>query len=519
MTTSPATTLAVQEVVRLAPLDLAVIGVYLVGVLALGASFLGRERTADDFFFGGRRVPWWAAGVSIYATQLSAISYVSIPAKGFAEDWVFALTAVTLLAIAPLVIVFYLPFYRRLGLRTAYEYLELRFSLGLRLFGSASFMAFQLARMAIVVYLPALALATVTGVDVYLLIAALGLLATVYTTLGGLEAVVWTDLAQVLVLVGGLFVALALAVDGAGGLDAAVAVAQEHEKLRWYAPLTSWTESSTWSVLVGAMFLQLGPYTTDQSVVQRYLVTKDERAARRSLLLNSALAAPLTVCFFALGTELFAYFQAHPGVLPEGMKNDEVLPRFVARELPAGLAGLVFAGLFAAAMSTLDSAMHAIATAWTNDWQGRLGRRRREERARGASAWAEGLGALAVGRRVTVLAGLVGTGAAATIAALDLRTLYDTFQSVLGLLVSPLAGVFVLGIFTRRATAAGAAVGAAAAIGALGYVQRATELDFMLYGVVGTTTCVAVGYLASLALPAPRALAGLTWWTRGTTGA
>ncbi|MFT7076962.1 MAG: autonomous glycyl radical cofactor GrcA, partial [Planctomycetota bacterium] len=137
----------------LAPLAYIVMVAYLLTIVGVGAYFARKERTEEDFFLGGRRIPWWAAGLSIYATQLSAITYVAIPGKAFSEDWVFALGSISLLAMAPIVIVFYLPFYRRLGIQTAYEYLELRFSLSVRLFGSASFMLFQVARMAIVVFL------------------------------------------------------------------------------------------------------------------------------------------------------------------------------------------------------------------------------------------------------------------------------------------------------------------------------------------------------------------------------
>ncbi len=485
---------------RLAGVDYAVMFSYLLGIVLLGVFFARRERTAEDFFLAGRRIPWWAAGLSIYATQLSAITYVSVPAKAFMDDWVFALTSITILVMAPIVIVFYLPFFRRLEISTAYEYLERRFGLSIRLFGSASFMAFQVARMAIVVFLPSLALSTVTGVDVYLCIATIGVMATVYTVLGGMEAVVWTDVLQVFVLIGGLFVALLLAVDGAGGLGPALEVAREGGKLRWFASGSSWTDTASWSVLLGAMFLQFGPYTTDQAVVQRYLSTKDERSAARGILLNGLVAVPFTLCFFALGSALFAYFSARPEGLDLGMKNDEVFPLFVALELPAGLAGLVLAGIFAASMSSLDSSMHSIATSWTNDWHRRLGIGSASD--------------LVTGRRVTLLMGAVGTGAAVLFAASDLRSLFDTFQSVLGLLISPLAGLFFLGIFTTRTSTRGAAVGALVSIVFLAYVQNATPLNFMLYGAVGSTTCGTVGYLASLAMPDDRDLAGLTWWTR-----
>jgi SSS family transporter len=483
----------------LAPLAYIVMVAYLLTIVGVGAYFARKERTEEDFFLGGRRIPWWAAGLSIYATQLSAITYVAIPGKAFSEDWVFALGSISLLAMAPIVIVFYLPFYRRLGIQTAYEYLELRFSLSVRLFGSASFMLFQVARMAIVVFLPSLALATVTGVDIYACIATIGLLATIYTVIGGFAAVVWTDVVQVFVLLGGVAVAMFLAVRGAGGFSEALSVAQEYGKTRAIAPGFSWVDSATWSVLVGGLFLQFGPYTADQAVVQRYLSTPDEKSAARAIWLNGLLSLPMTFVFFGVGSALFAYFRSAPALLEPGLNNDEIFPLFIALELPPLLSGLVLAGIFAASMSSLDSSMHAIATAWTNDWHDRLGIGKASR--------------LETGRRVTLLMGIVGTGAALSMAAADLMTLYDVFQRVLGLLISPLAGLFILGIFTERATTRGAWAGTLTSICVLAYVQDQTPLNFMLYGAVGTLTAVLVGYAASVAFGAQPRRQGLTWRT------
>ncbi|MBN1420562.1 MAG: sodium:solute symporter, partial [Planctomycetes bacterium] len=167
--------------------------IYLVALVAIGAYFSRREKGTQDFFLGGRRVPWWAAGLSIYATQLSAITYVALPAVAFAGDWTVFPSYVGILLMAPIVVAFYLPFFRRLNVTTAYEYLERRFHPSVRLIGSLSFVAFQLGRMAIVVYLPALALKTATGLDLYACILIIGILSTIYTALGGIEAVIWTD--------------------------------------------------------------------------------------------------------------------------------------------------------------------------------------------------------------------------------------------------------------------------------------------------------------------------------------
>ena len=184
-----------------------VLVVYLLVLAGMGVYFARREKTTEDFFLGGRRVPWWAAGISIFGTQLSAITFMAIPAKSFATDWVYFLVNLGIVLMAPVVVFAYLPFFRRLNVTTAYEYLEHRFNLPIRLFGAASFVVFQLGRMGIVLLLPALALAAVTGMDVRACIVVMGVLCTLYTVLGGIEAVIWTDVLQVVVLFGGALVA------------------------------------------------------------------------------------------------------------------------------------------------------------------------------------------------------------------------------------------------------------------------------------------------------------------------
>ena len=479
--------------------DRAVLAFYLLALVAIGVRFARRGGTTDDYFRAGGRVPWWAAGMSIFATQLSAITFLSIPALAFATDWAIYPAQLTILLMAPVVVTFYLPFFRRLDVTSAYEYLERRFHLGVRLFGSASFILFQLARAAIVVYLPALALSAATDLPIHVSVIAIGVLSTLYTTLGGIEAVVWTDVMQTIVLLGGLIVTIVSCVASIGGVDVAVDVAATADKTRVLYGSFSTVDLVTWSVIVGGCLLQLGPYTADQSVVQRYLTTRDERAAARGIYLNGLLSVPFGLLFFAAGTALFVYYQGHPAELPVDMRSDEVLPLFVAQHLPTGVAGLLIAGVFAASMSSLDSSMHSVSTAFTTDFFDRL-RRRRDPRT-----------SLRVARAVTALVGVIATGAAGWMTTSSVQSMFLLFQKVVGLLMSGLVGIFALGIFTRRAHAAGVLIGAAASIAALAGVTFRSDLHFYLYPVVGIGVAVGVGMLASLCLPGPRATRGLTW--------
>ncbi len=494
----------VAEATGMGLLDTVVLVLYLGALVVMGGRLFRSNQSADDFFLAGRRIPWWAAGISIFATQLSAITFLATPALAYATDWLVLPGKATILLMAPVVVLLYLPFFRRLSVTTAYEYLERRFGLSVRLFGSASFIAFQLIRLAVVIYLPALALGRLTGIDVYTCIAVMGVLATVYTVLGGMAAVIWTDVLQTVVLLFGILAAIAVALVDAGGLGSMVEAAEQHGKLRIWDGSLSATELVSWSMLLGTFALQFGPYTTDQAVIQRYMTTKDERAAARGIWLNGLMAIPVGVLFMALGTCLFVYFRSRPELLPVGMQNDEVFGLFVATELPAGLAGIVVAAIFAASMSSLDSSMHSIATAVSVDWYARLGRESRQESVLRFARWLTiGLGGLAV-------------AAAWALVSFDIRSLWFFFQKCLGLVSSGLVGVFLLGIFTKRAHSGGVLLGVAASVAVLVYVTWFSRLHFYLYAVVGIAVCVVVGYVASRLLRAPaRPLDGLTRWTGG----
>ncbi|MGE0100982.1 MAG: sodium/solute symporter [Blastocatellales bacterium] len=487
-------------------LNYTVLGLYLLATLLIGFRFSGKGKTTDDFFLGGRRVPWWAAGLSIYGTQLSAITYLAIPAKAYAEDWTYVLVNLTILIVAPIVVSFYLPFFRRLNFTTAYEYLEKRFNLTVRLLGSASFIILQTGRLAIVLFLPSLALSAVSGINIYLCILLMGLLTTIYTMEGGIEAVVWTDVVQVFVLLGGALISLVLLINGVdGGLSQVIDIGRAAEKFRMFNWTWDYTTTAVWVVVAGNIATTLIPYTTDQSVVQKYLTTSDERQAASGIWTNAVLTIPTALIFFGAGTALYAFYRTHPGLLDPGVPTDATFAWFIADRLPPGVAGLVVAGVFAAAMSTLSSSMNSIATAVVTDFYARFNSRATDARK------------MVLARRLTMLLGLVGTMVALLMATFEIKSLWDLFLQVLGLFGGGLAGVFMLGIFTRRAHGKGAVLGVIAGAIVLFLVQRYTRIHFFLYAATGIVTCLAVGYAASLLIPSARkSLEGLTIYTIGS---
>ncbi len=468
-------------------------GIYLIVILCIGIYFARREKGTDDFFFGGRRVCWWAAGISIFGTQLSAITFMAIPAKVYATDWVYILAQATIIMVAPIVVFFYLPFFRRLNISTAYEYLERRFNVALRLFGGAAFCLMQLGRMGIVLFLPAVALATVTDFNVYTCILVMGIFCTIYTVMGGIEAVIWTDVIQVFVLMGGALlcvVVIALKVDG--GLAGIVDMGRQAGKFHAVNLTWDYAAAAVWVVVMGNLMSNLVPYSADQTVIQRYLTTPTEKQAARAIWTNAVLTVPAALIFFFLGTALYAFYKSRPENLNPTVSTDAILPWFVVRELPVGIAGVVLAAIFAAAMSSLDSSMNSMATVLVTDFYHRF-KPGSTDRAR-----------LKLARIITIVLGIFGTGCALLMATYPIKSLWDFFLALLGLLGGGLAGLFILGIFTRRANSAGAVIGVICSTAILFYVQRYTDVHFFLYGGIGIATCAAVGYLASLLIPSSK---------------
>ncbi|MHC4536825.1 MAG: sodium:solute symporter family protein [Planctomycetota bacterium] len=442
----------------------------------------------------GRRIPWWAAGLSIFGTQLSAITYLAMPARAYATDWALLILNIGIFAIAPFVIYLYLPFFRRLNITTAYEYLEKRFHVSIRMFGSLSFILLQLGRMGIVILLPALALSAVTGFNIFVCIALMGILSTLYTVLGGIEAVIWTDVLQAFVLIGGAFVALGIIIGNLdGGFGKFVSVAAENGKFNIAHLNWDWTSDALFVVIIGAFFTNsLVPYTTDQVVIQRYLTTPNEKQAAKAIWLNGFLSIFAGILFLLVGTGLFVFYKAHPQLLITLEKNEQIFPLFIARQMPDGLAGLVIAGVFAAAMSTIDSSMHSISTAVTTDFVRRF---------------IPGLSEsnyLLFARCLTVALGIFGTATAMLLASIEIPSLWDFFLEIMGLLGGTLAGLFMLGIFTQRVSAFQAWLGAIASIALLLYVKLDTDLNSKLFGAIGSITCFAVAFIFSVIIPTKR---------------
>ena len=474
---------------------------YLALMVFVGVLFDKKDQTTSNFFTASGKIPWWAAGLSIYGTQLSAITFMAIPAIVFATDWSLLIGSFLILATVPFVVKFYIPFFRRLNITSAYEYLEHRFSANVRMMGSISFILFQLGRMGIVLFLPAIAISSVTGINVYLLITIMGAICIVYTVMGGIEAVIWADVIQIVILLGGAILCLVIAIYNIdGGLSGTIAKGLADDKFNLFHWGWGYDRLYLWVGIVGFFFLNIIPYTSDQTIVQRYLTVKDERAAAKTLYTNGLVTIPGAFIFFGLGTVLYVFYHDNPGVIPSEQVG-EILPYFVVQQLPAGVAGLIIAGVFAASQSTLSSSMNSVAAAYSTDLHARLRPGRADE------------SRLRVAKNTTIIAGVFGISSAMIIAALDVQFIFNLFQEVLGIFGGSLAGVFMLGIFTSRANRYGAVAGFVVGVVLVLLAKEFTSISVYLYAAISIVGCFITGYLTSLVRPSTKDVTGLTYAT------
>ncbi len=484
-------------------INFAVLGLYFVGMLGVGWYFSKSNHSTDDYFLAGGRIPWWAAGLSLLATQVSSIGFLAIPAKSFATNWTYFAGVLTWFIVVPIVTYVYIPFLRSLNVTTAYEYLEARFNYAARLIAAVAFSLLQLGRMSVVLLLPAIALAAVTGMDVTLCILIMGAVATTYTVAGGLEADVWSDVVQAVLMVGGAIICVVIVVmETSGGWSEVWHQALADGKWQMADFGTDPTQAVLWVIIVGNILNRLSGLTADQTVVQRFLSTNNAASASRALWLDVAVSIPWAIIVFTLGTALYVFYKNRPELMSPTTATDAIVPLFIAQQLPAGLGGLIVAAVFAAAMSTLDSSMHSVATVYVTDVHKRF-RPDSTDRSR-----------LILARYITAAVGCFGTGTAMIMATVGVLSLWDVFLAIVGAVAGVMAGLFLLGMFTTRANGTGAVVGTIVGTVAMIYVERTTNISFFLYPLVGIGGCFIAGYLASLVLPGQSRLAGLTVFTR-----
>jgi SSS family solute:Na+ symporter len=485
-------------------LDILVIAAYLLTLIAIGMFVSGRQKTTDSYFVAGRSVPGWAAGLSLLATIITSVTFIAYPGAAYAGDWTLLvpgfLFVAVIVSIGPVVV----PFFRHAVSMSAYEYFGKRFGPWVRMYASFAFAAGHFAKMGFVFYLLALSVAGITGWPIGLLIAGLGMITIFYTYVGGLKAVIWTDVVQGFVLWSGIAVTIGFLLFGphskAGAMMHLIAT---HHKTGLGSFAFDLSKPTFWTLALYGLFFYLQKYTADQTVVQRYLAAKNDRTALRGIAMGASLCLPAWAAFMLIGSLLWAFYQLSGLALPAAVtRADQVFPYYMVTQMPAGVGGIFLAALFGAAMSMLASDLNCLGLIVVEDFYSHFFPDRSDaQRLRFGKASIAVCGALAI----TVALRLSKTHGSAL-------SLYYTATAIVA---GGLAGLFLLAFLSRRAGRAAAILGIAVNLIFTAYATLTVNggkilnlhgynypWDEYTIGAVGNCLLLGAGLLFALVFPA-----------------
>ena len=499
---------AIRRVRDLAWIDYLVIFGYFCLLVGIGWHFSHQKENSSEYSLGGRKVRWWAAGISMFATGASAISFMAIPALAFATNLVWTLPILIYVGgyFVQAHIIF--PLLRRLQLTSTFEYLEQRFNVPLRLIASGQQMLFlSFGRAAVVLVLPAIAIATTTGLNVFLSVGVMGALTTVYTAVGGYKAVIWTEVFQgILKFLAPVAMIGVVLYSLPGGVKEFIQVGKDYHKFD--LALLTWdvTVPALWIMVLNTFIASTVQLAGDQPMIQR-VFSAPEHEVRRVAFMNVLCGIVISIVVNVLGIAIFAFFRANPGLLDAGTQNDQIVPLFATQGLPAGLAGVVIAAIFASAMATVASNMNSVSTLYVEDFY----RRWRPE--------ATDARRLFVLKFSAYLVGAIGTVMALLLAALPIKSMMVVWTQFSSLLGGGIVGVYTLGMITTRANGVGAVTGAIASVVITLLVKLFTPLHWSMYLPIAIGSCLVVGYVVSLLVPVHKKdLTGLTIFTPRPSG-
>jgi len=518
---------------------------YLGGMASIGVYFLRKNTSTEEYFVGGRSFVGWAVGLSMVGTSISSITFLAYPADAYKTAW-FRYLPNFMLPLGVFIAAYvFLPFFRRGRITSAYEYLEGRYGPSIRLYAASAFIVSQLVRISMILYLVSMVIMEITGLSVTTCIFIAGIFVAVYTVIGGINAVIWTDVLQTVVLVVGGLLCFGIIVGRLpGGMGQIVAVACAEGKLSF----SDWVDGRmepiswgfSWTRKTGLMMLLLGltnwltEYSGNQNVVQRYCASRSAREARKAMFVCAGASVPIWAFFMFLGTSLFVFFKEFPdpraaAMLSGAQKAEQILPFFVIHYLPVGIKGIVIAAALAAAMSSLDSSINAIATVGVVDILKRHLFPQREDRWYLRMAWGLSLGA-----------GLFMIVGAMILSETESSTLQDIGTMINSVLGGGILGVYLLGFLTRRGDARAVGCGILCTILFTGWTLLAKfagehlmnhsslgpffalilKIPFDLYytTMIGNLILFSVGFLVGTWLPGQdRDWKNLTVWTQEDT--
>ena len=514
-------------------LDITTLVVYLGGMALMGLYFARKNKNTEEYFVGGRAFKGWVIGLSLVGTSISSVTFLAFPADAFKTSWVRFPINLALLGCVFIAAYVFLPFFRRGKITSAYQYLEGRFGPSIRVYASSAFIVGQLVRVSLILYILSLVVHEITQFDPTLCILIGGGFVALYTILGGIDAVIWTDVIQTIVLVLGGAVALAIIVYKLpGGLEQILSVASENGKFSFGDVVDGKLEPARWGfslkhktvlmIFLAGCTVWLYEYSGNQNVIQRYCASKSAHEARKAIFVCAFSSVPIWAFFMFLGTSLYVFFKVFPTpetteILAGTRKAEQVLPFFIIHYMPPGCTGLVIAAALAAAMSSLDSSINAISAVGVVDiYQRHLVKGRDDKH----YLW--------IARLLACVAAAIMIGGAVILANSDSKTLQDTGTILASLVAGGVLGTYLLGFLTDKGDARAVWIGIILTILFTGWtvlsdkglLPETLSVPFDLYytGLIGNILMFAIGFLAGTLLPArKRDLTNLTVWHQDGT--
>ncbi len=522
-----------MQATGLTTLDEVIAVCYVASILTIGLYLYKRQKSTKDFLLAGRQMGWLPVGLSLMATLTSAVGYMAFPAGAFKYGLIMLWMAMAIPISFPVVVYVFMPFYHKLRVYTAYEYLERRFNVYVRALASAIFILWRLTWMAAVIYVPSMVLNTVTNgkIPLILSILVLGVLTTINSTLGGIRAIMWADVVHSFVMFSSMIVAVIVILHvvpggltevwntlAAAGKTAMTATIEGFDRASLFGKfkLYLYTDITVVSLIITYSVQKMGNYCVDQAMVQRYLTARSLRVSRQGFVTNCFAYLFYISIVTVIGAGLFAV-ATHLN-FPQDLKIDQVFPYFIANVMPVGIAGVMVAAIYGASMSSLDSGINSCVTAILNDFYARFRLRkyniddeRESPEARRQRVRIARISTLALGVAITFFACFVG----------KMGDIFTYSQKLINMFTGPLFGVFLLGMFTKRVTAPAALIG-----GFVGFVMgcvtafsKVLGVEVFMVGVlwpatIAFTVTVVIGYALSFVLGTPRSdAAEWTWWS------
>ncbi len=440
-------------------LDISIFIIYLAGIVLFGSSFYSKNRSSSSFTLGNKNIPTWVLSMSILATFVSSISYLALPGQAYQSNWNPFVFSLSLPFASWMAVKFFVPLYRSVNSPSAYTYLEMRFGPWAKIYASVMYLLTQLMRTGTILFLLALTLNVIVGWNMVTIIIVTGISVMIYALLGGIQAVIWTDAIQGIILVlGAVVCAIVLLFSMPDGPRQLFQIATENNKFSLGSLKPELTTSTFWVVLIYGIFINLQNFGIDQNYVQRYMTATSEKEAKKSAMFGGLLYIPVSLLFMFIGTALFAYYIVHPGILPDGIQSDRVFPFYIFHNLPTGLTGLLLASIFAAGMSTISTSVNSSATVILNDYFKKSPDNPRTEK--------KSVRILYSSSFIFSILGIL-----IAIAMINVESALDVWWKLASIFSGGMLGLFLLGYFSKMVTNISAIIGVVVGVIVIGWMS------------------------------------------------